>query len=54
MFTEIYLEPSWTSTIEFYCENNHQLFLQKCSLVDTWQGSKYASGSLDAPCEMRH
>ena len=24
----------------------------KCSFVGVWLGSKYASGSLDAPCEM--
>ena len=29
-----------------------ELFLQKHSLVDVWLSSKYASGSLDAPCEM--
>ena len=29
-----------------------QIFLQKCSLIDVWLGSKYTSGWLEAPYEM--
>ena len=44
MFTEVYLEQSWTFMME--------LFSKKLSLADIWLGSKYASGSLEAPCKM--
>ena len=27
-------------------------FLQKCSLVNVWLGSKYPTGSVDTPCKM--
>ena len=33
-------------TLKFY------LFSQKYFLTDVWMGSKYASGSLDVPCEI--
>ena len=59
MFTEAYLEPSQTSTMELFCENSWPLVAINCFctntplyVVDVWLGSKYASGSLDEPCEM--
>ena len=59
MFTEGYLEPSQTSTMELFCENSWPLVVINyfCTntplyVVDVWLGSKYASGSLDEPCEM--
>ena len=49
--TEAYLEPCETSKIEFFCCKivkesklaSRWLFSQKISIVDVWQGSKYAS-----------
>ena len=59
MFTELYLEPSQTSTMELLRENSWPLvaindFCTNAPLyvVDVWLGSKYASCSLDEPCEM--
>ena len=45
MLTEAYLEPSQTFTMELFCKNAP-------SYINVWLGSKYASGSLDKPCEM--
>ena len=39
MYTEAYLEPSWTSMVELLCENHKKSFI-----VDAWLGSKYVSG----------
>ena len=50
MFTDIYLEHSWTSVMEPFCF--FVLFLQKCSLVNVWQSSKYPTCSVDPPCKM--
>ena len=36
-----FFEKQWT-TYGVFCKNN-QLFLQKCSIIDVWQGPKYAS-----------
>ena len=58
MFTEAYLEPSQTSTVELFCENSWRLVAinyfctNAPSYVDVWLGSKYASGSLNEPWEM--
>ena len=51
MFTDAYLEPSLT------CDGTLLLFwsfffLQKCSLANVWLGSKYPTGSAQAPCKM--
>ena len=58
MFTEEYLEPSWTSAIKLFGENSLRLvainyfYRNAPSYVDVWLGSKKVSGSLDKPCEM--
>ena len=56
MFTEVYLEPSKTSTMKLFPEIVNDLYLLfifvKCSLVDVQLGSRYASGSLDTPCKI--
>ena len=58
MFAEAYLEPSQTSTMELFGENSWRLVAinyfctSASSSVDVWLGSKYASGSLDEPCEI--
>ena len=38
------LEPGCTSMMELFCKKHFP--------ADVWLGSKYASGSLDAPCKM--
>ena len=42
---EAYLESSWTSMMELYCENNNQLraIFLKSAIIDFRMGSKYAS-----------
>ena len=46
MFTEEYLEPSWTSTIKLFGENSLRLvainyfYRNAPSYVDVWLGSK--------------
>ena len=58
MFTEAYLEPSQTSTMELFCKNNwrfvaiNYLCTNASSYVYVWLGSKYASCSLEEPCKM--
>ena len=58
MLTEAYLESSQTSTRELFCKDSWWLvamnyFCKNAPLyIDAWLGSKYASGSLDKPCEM--
>ena len=45
-YSEAFLEPSWTPTVELFCENSWQVlgvFWQKSSIVDVQLGSKYAS-----------
>ena len=37
---------------KYLVAGSHYLFLQRGSLLDIWLGSKYASCSLDASCEM--
>ena len=58
MLTEAYVESSQTSTRELFCKDSWRLvainyFCENAPLyIDAWLGSKYASGSLDKPCEM--
>ena len=56
MLTEAYLETSQTPTMELFWENSQRLiamnYFCKSFFVDVWLGSKYTSGSLDAPFEM--
>ena len=40
--TEAYLEPCRTYKLNIFCENSYRLVLQKTSIKDIWQGSKYA------------
>ena len=48
MIKEAHLEPGLLSMMVLFLRKQ----LTVCSLVDVWLGSKYVSGSLDAPCEM--
>ena len=48
MFTDAYLGPSRTSAMELFLE----LFLQKKVSRNVRLGSKYPTGSADAPCKM--